>query len=163
GVGPCALNLFNPAQVLLERPVGNQLHVINGQHFLPAEMPSAITVRYIQHRRANRLPHRASPARFKRTVHLRARVRRRRRRQPERIRRTNPGKIDAQISHGPPAFHQSPAPPSSHPARPLPSKPSQSRGCNRRRHTLPANSSAIAGPRKCSLSPSSNSAAPPAK
>src|SRR5581483_5658323 len=48
---------------------------------------------------AERLPDGAAPAGGERALHLVARVRRRRRREPERIRTADPGEIDREIGH----------------------------------------------------------------
>ena len=98
-IGPGALDLGNFAQVDFNRPVGDQLDVVDGQHALAAVVPGAVAIGDVEHRSADGLPHRAAPAGFKGPVNLRAGVGGRGRGQPERIGRLDAGEVDAKVCH----------------------------------------------------------------
>ena len=71
-VRPRPLHLGDLPQIDFERPIGDQLDVVDGEHLLIARVPGSVAVGDIQHGRADGLPHRAAPARFERAMHLRA-------------------------------------------------------------------------------------------
>src|ERR1700739_611275 len=126
-------------------------------------MPRPITVGNVQHGRADRLPNSATPACFEGAMHLHSGIRRRRRSQPERIRRSYPRKIYPQISHAPPAFHGSLAPPTYRPPPPSPWMRLHSTECSRPPRKLRANWSGTLRPPEYSPFVFSDSAAWPAK
>ena len=95
-IGPRAFHLGHFAQVHFERAIGNQLDIIDAKHFLPAVMPGAIAIGDVQDRSANGFPHRSAPAGFEGAMNLGARIRGRRRSQPEGIGRPDACEIDAQ-------------------------------------------------------------------
>src|SRR5208283_6236720 len=67
-IGPGALHLRNFTKIHFQRAVGDQLNVIDGQHFLAAVVPGAVAIGNVQHRSADGLPYGTAPARFKRAV-----------------------------------------------------------------------------------------------
>ena len=96
------LDLGDLAQVHRERTIGDELDVVEPHHALPVQIHRRVARRDVDDRVAERLPHRAAPAGVERAHDLVAGVRRRRRRQPERIRRLDARQIHLQISHEPP-------------------------------------------------------------
>ena len=98
-IRPGPFHLGDLAEIDFERTIGDQLDVVDGEHPLAAVVPGAVAIRNVQHRRADGLPDGAAPAGFERAVDLRAGVGRRRRGQPERIRRADAREVDAEISH----------------------------------------------------------------
>ena len=87
------------SKIDFERPVGDKFDVVDREHLLTAVVPCPVAVRNVEHRSADRLPHRASPTGFEGTVDLSAGVGGRGRGQPERIRRLDTREIDFEISH----------------------------------------------------------------
>ena len=100
---PFALHLLDLPQVHFERPVGNELDVVEAEQAPVGTMDGAIARAIdIDDGRAflaQRLPHNTAPARLEGAHHVVFLVGRRRRRQPERIGRFDPGEITAKVSH----------------------------------------------------------------
>ena len=136
-VWPRAFYFGDFAKIYFQRTVGDQLNVVNGQHFLAAVVPRSVAIGNIQHRWADCFPDRATPACFKSAMHLHAGIARWRRGQPKRIRRTNPGEIDAEVSHVAPAFRESIARQVCRLGQPLQSRRRPARGSNLLRHKHP--------------------------
>src|SRR5208337_5654171 len=55
-IGPGAFHFRNLMKIHFQRAVGDQFDVVDGEHFLAAVMPCAVTVGNIQHRWADGLP-----------------------------------------------------------------------------------------------------------
>ena len=88
------LALRNFFEVDLERPVGDQLYVIQPDHPQSALIKTRKPRRHIRDRLAKRFPNCSAPTCVERAFYHRAHIRRRRARQPERIRRFDPCEID---------------------------------------------------------------------
>ena len=113
-----SLRLRNLLQVHLDRPVGDQLDIVESHHPLPRPVDRRVPRTHICNRLPNRLPHRSAPARIEGPHHLLTAVRRRCRSQPERIQHRNPAerRLKRRPNHSaPPAKPQSQAPPVSRP------------------------------------------------
>ena len=99
-VGVLALDLADLAQVDLERPVGDELDVVEADHARAVHVQRAEAARGVDDRVAERLPHRPAPAEVEGAHHLLARVRGRGTREPERVRALDAGEIDGEVGHG---------------------------------------------------------------
>ena len=100
-VGPVALDLLDLAQVDVERPVGDQLDVVEADHALVGGMQRAVARADIHDRRvfAQRLPDHAAPARLEGAHDVVFLVGRRRGGQPERIGRLDADEVGAKVGH----------------------------------------------------------------
>src|SRR5690606_6413983 len=98
-VRPEALDLGDLPQVHLERPVGDQLDVVDREELLAAHLERAVAVADVQDGVADRLPDGAAPAVLEGLVDLVGGVRGRRRGQPEGVRRPHPREHRSQVSH----------------------------------------------------------------
>ena len=101
-VGPVALDLPDLVEIGLQRPVGDQLDIVEADHAAVVAVYRAVArSAHVDDRRilAKRLPHRAAPARLEGPVDVVGLVRRRCRREPERIRRANTEEFRSQVSH----------------------------------------------------------------
>ena len=87
-IRPVALDLFDLVEVHLQRPVGDQLDIVEARHALcRCSRQRAVAADDIDDRRvfAERLPHHAAPARLERAHHVVRLVGRRRGGEPERV------------------------------------------------------------------------------
>ncbi len=102
-VGPVALHLFDLAEVHVERPVGDELDVVEAEEPPVGSVDRAIArAVHVDDRRvlAERLPHDAAPAFLEGAHDIVFLVGRRRRGEPERVRRLDADEISAEVSHG---------------------------------------------------------------
>ncbi len=97
-----SLDLLDLGQVHVQRPVRDQLDVVQAQQS-PIRPPDRSVPRAVHvddmRIQAQRLPHHTAPTRLKGPAHVIRLVRRRRRGQPERVRALDPDKVARQISH----------------------------------------------------------------
>ena len=94
------LGLVDLLEVHLERPVGDELDVVEADGRRAAEADRAEAARHVLDGLPERLPHRAAPARVEGALHLVAGVGRRRRGQPEGVGGADPRAVRRDIRHG---------------------------------------------------------------
>src|SRR5262249_16790658 len=93
------LRLVDLFEVRLERAIGDELDVVEARAADAADVRRAETRRDVLNRLTERLPHGAPPARFKRALQLARGVRRRRAREPERVRRLDAAAVRLETRH----------------------------------------------------------------
>src|SRR5439155_11449754 len=95
-----ALELADLAQVDAERPVGDQLDVVEADHLLTAHVERAEAARGVDDGITERLPHDTAPAEIECAHHLLAGVGGGRAGEPERVGALDAGEVDREICHG---------------------------------------------------------------
>src|SRR6185369_18083463 len=108
-IRPVALDLADLVEVDLQRAVGDQFDVVETGDALAVPRHRAVTRTDVDDRRieAKRLPDHAAPAGLERAIDVIGLVGRRRRGEPERVRRTDADEVTGKIGHRqPPPFRE---------------------------------------------------------